>query len=659
MRFKFTIFLIALNVVAFGLIAYLNQQGGDANSEKRGLAHRLGRDLIEADRIGLSGSSLEAPRTLARDGNTWKLEAPMRWPANYFAVNRILNQLQFIEEEASFSIDELADTGQTLEDYGLADPSLELTLSEGDRSISLSIGTLTDIGNNIYLLGPDRERIYVVNRQVIDALLLDLNDLRKREIFEIPVFEVQELSLQIRSLDVGTTGDLKVRLAKKSGRWSFEAPLSAEADPALVFNTINTLAAVKVGRFISTGSLDAPTIGLENPFMRVTLHGNKRRQTLLIGNPEQGGEQNPEKETAYYYAKLESNPAIFTVQAKPFDELVRAQEALRERNFMDLQGRKLDSIHISENGRQIRLQKIEDGRWQVLESTGEGELQPRRADAEVMVQLIEDLDALRASQFAVDSPTGVDLDRLGFTTPRRVVDLFFEDDTSIRLELAHPEDDNEALYARTDQAEFVYEVERRPTLMSLPLNSLYYRNRNLEALPEAASVQRIALIDIAQSEPLFEYALDEAAADWQEALDEVEASERAAIEQLIATLRSFDVSTYLKDTFDPEGYPLEENRKLPWHYRLEATILLPGSERDEIRETTYVFTERLSGTKQIGGAERRKTMFELPQPTIDALYTLTEKMERPPEARGDNPEAPESVEPVPEPAPVPNPEPGI
>lgn len=650
MRFKFTIFLLALNLIAFGLIAYLGQQNSRSEAKRSGLANQLGRELTEAERIELSGRSLDTPRVLVREGNTWELEAPMRWPANYFAVNRILNQLQFIEEEVSFPIAELTNTGQTLEDYGLADPTLKLTLSEGGRSISISIGTLTDIGNNVYLLGPDQERIYVINRQVIDGLLLDLDELRKRELFEIPVFEVAELSLQIRSLDVGRTGDLKVRLAKTAGKWSFEAPLAAEADPALVSNAINNLAAVKVGRFIPADSINDSISGLDNPFMRVTLHGNKRRQTLLVGNSEERGEQTGEQKTTFYYAKLESNPAIFTVQAAPFDELVQAQEALRERNFMDFGEKELDSIHISENGRQIRLQKIEDGRWQVLESADENELQPRRADAGVIERLIDDLDALRATQFAVDSPRGIDLERLGFNAPRRVVDLFFENNASMRLELAHPEDDNNALYARTDQAEFIYEVERRPTLMSLPLSALHYRSRTLETLPEAASVQRIGLIDTSKRDPLFEYTLDESSRDWADSLDELDAEKREAIEELIATIRSFSVSAYLKDDFDPGGYPLEEDRKLPWRYRLEATLLLPGSERDEISEISYDFTERLSGTKQIGGSSSRGTMFELTQSTIDTLYTLTEEMERPPEARGSEPESPTPIEPVPEPS---------
>ena len=117
----------------------------------------------------------------------------MQWSANYFAINRILNQLQFLEEEASFPIDDIEKTGQSLADYGLENPLLRIVITAGEESISLSIGTLTEVGNNVYLLGPDEREIFVVNRQVIDGLLVDLNDLRTREIFDIPVFEVDAL----------------------------------------------------------------------------------------------------------------------------------------------------------------------------------------------------------------------------------------------------------------------------------------------------------------------------------------------------------------------------------------------------------------------------------------------------------------------------------
>ncbi|MFU8848422.1 MAG: DUF4340 domain-containing protein [Opitutales bacterium] len=645
MRFKFTIFLIGLNLVAFALIAYLTHKGTSADGSARSLAAQIGREIIEADRIELRGSGLEQPTVLTKEGSIWQISQPMRWQANYFAINRILNQLQFIEQEATFSVAEILSRGQSLADYGLEEPTIELIISEGQSAVHLSIGTLTDIGNNVYLLGPDRERIFVVGRTVIDSLIVGLSELRNREIFAIPVFEVNELSLQIKSTAESSNGDLKVRLANTAGQWRFEAPLSAQADPALVANTINALASLKVARFLDADASDPAMTGLDAPYMRVTLHGNKRRQTLLIGNRVEGSSSG--NSSSRFFAKLEDNPSVFTVDSRPFENLMLAQESLRERNFMPFDKTKLNAIHISENGRQIRLQKIESGDWQVLKSAGNGEIQPRRADPEVMETLIQDLQQIRAKAFVIDAPNTVDLERLGFNSPRRVVELQFDAAESISLQLAHPEDENEKLYAKTKNRESVYEVERRPTLQFLPLNTLHYRNRLLESLPKAALIRGLQLTNLKTGKNLLNLR-PQTEDEWINLLDQMEAVQAEAVSALLQGLRQFVVKSYLSDQYS-DGYQLDPEKKLPWAYRLRADILLPGGETDQTREIDYVFTERLSGTMQIGGSAARNTIFELELDLVEALYVLVEEMPLPPESLDKPVTDPEAPTPVSEP----------
>ena len=644
MRFKFTIFLLGLNLAAFGLIAYLSIQDDPFDQSSTSLSAQISREIIEADRIELRGSGLDQARVLTRSGANWQITQPMQWKANYFAINRILNQLQFIEQEASFAVAEILSTGQSLADYGLEEPVIKLVIAEGEASVQLSIGTLTDIGNNVYLLGPDRQRIFVVGREVIDGLLVDLSDLRNREIFDIPVFEVNELSLQIRSSGESSNGDLKVRLANKTGQWRFEAPLAVDADPALVSNTINTLASLQLGRFVEAAENDPTLTGLDSPFMRITLHGNKRRQTLLIGKPVPATGNN---NGARFFARLEENPVVFTVEARPFEDLLQAQESLRERNFMSFDAARLNAVYISEHNREIRLQKIETGDWQVLESSGSGEIKPRRADPAVMQALIRDLRQLRAQAFAVDAPSPVALQRLGFNTPRRNVRLQFDAAAPLVLELAHPEDENDKLYAKISGKEAVYEVDRRTMRQLLPLNTLHYRNRLLDTLPQAAVIQQVSLKNLLTGETSFSYRTD-SPAGWLPLLEQLETRPADAVSTLLQQLRKFGVKTYLSDQFT-DGVQLDPERTLPWAYRLQAEVLLPGGETGQIRTLEYVFTERLAGTMQIGGSAQHNTVFELNPDLIEALYQLSEEMPLPPEALGAAVPQPESPEPVPMP----------
>ena len=607
----------------------------------------IGREVIEADRIELNGKGLDTPRILEHDGSSWKITAPMQWSANYFAINRMLNQLQFLEEEASFSVAEIKQTGQTLADYGLEEPQLHLTISHKDESIELSVGTATEIGNNFYLLGPSKKDVFVVNSQVIESLLVDLGDLRNREIFNIPVFEIDALSLQIRAPEAVGNADFRVRVARTNNGWIFEAPLTAEADATQVANTINTLTAAKVVEFKEQEASDPILQGLENPTMRVTLHGNKRQQTLLIGNQVP---TTKDKETSTYFARIEDNPTVFTVAAAPFDKLREAQEGLRERNFMNFAPAALTSIDLSEGDLQIRLQKLETGSWQVIESTAETVIQPRHADPEIIAKLIDDLKNLRASTFAVDSPTPTDLDRLGFNTPRRSIKLSLGDEQTT-LRLAHPESENEKLYARSDKAEYIYTVDRRSTLQTIPLNAAYYRKRILETLPEAAKIKSIQLEKLETGEIIFSHTLKDEDLIWLKALSDTAEAEQQAILTLLDAIRQFKVKTYLVDEYQ-DAYSLDSETTRPWLYRLSAEILLPGDETDRSDTRSYVFAKRFSGTVQVGASSLHNVIFEIPQITLDALYTLTDDMQPPPEA-SDQPLAQQApITPVPEPVPT-------
>ena len=646
MRFKFTVFLLALNVTAFGLIAYLNHQARQIEPSNGGLSRQIGRELIDADRIELHGRGIETPRILERKGSTWHLIEPMQWSANYFAINRILNQLQFLEEEASFSVDEIEKTGQSLADYGLENPLLKIVIAKGDETVSISIGTLTEIGNNVYFLGPDALEIFVVNRQFIDSLLVDLNDLRSREIFDIPVFEVDALGLQIRSGNTADGSSLKVRLARNNGAWIFEAPLAAKANPALVDNTVNTLTAAKVQRFLETEQTDPIVQGLETPFMQVTIYGNKRRQTLIVGNLDPDSQGAPQ-----YFAKLEDNPAIFTVLARPFDALREAQEALRERNFMNFDSSMLSTINISENGRKIRLQKLETGEndWQVLESKGGNDIQPYRADPAIMDNLIKDLSSLRAKGFTADAPSTSDIESYGFNNPRRIVTLSFSEGDPLTLMLAYPENNRDALYAKTNLADFIFKVERSATLRMIPLNTPYYRNRILDILPAAARISALQLTNLQTGEAIFDYALGQENIPWNDLIEELDADHAEHIPVLLGAIRKFEVKSYLLDSY-AEAYPVDAEKSLPWRFQLSATIQLPGDETDRIETREYVFTDRLSGTVQVAGSKQYNTIFEIPQSLLDALYELTEDMEIPPEMKGEPVPTPAPIEPISTPA---------
>ena len=135
MRLKLTLTLVVFNLVVFGLIIYLDRTTGDPGGDPTP-SGILGTGVENVNRIEISGPALPEPRIIERmpDDRNWKVLSPTPWPANLFAISRILNQLQFLEEEVSFYVDELAQAGQSLADYGVDPPQLVLRVRMDGRT---------------------------------------------------------------------------------------------------------------------------------------------------------------------------------------------------------------------------------------------------------------------------------------------------------------------------------------------------------------------------------------------------------------------------------------------------------------------------------------------------------------------------------------------
>jgi hypothetical protein len=667
MRLKLTLVLFLANVAVFFALWRLDREAEVVVAPSGPLT----ADMADLDRVAITGRLLpEAPqsRVLVRqkDGN-WRIISQLwNWPANNFAVQNLVNQLQFLEQETSFPANQLGSSGQTLADYGLADPGLVLTLGAGTHTETLLVGSPTKLGGRLYVMNPADQLIRVVSQELLQNLTMPMDDpthsgLRNPRIFSLPYFEVNELSVRGAppsspgpgsvAPPAGTQGlgTPRVTLNKKGDQWSLDTPVQCPADTELVNGVVAQLDALTVSQFLAPADQDPARQGLANPSMRVTLTGSTS-QTLLLGSrvPPTAGGAAPNA-PAEYYAQLEDpaaapvpltddkgNPAlgpdgkpamapppVFTVAAGPFEILQNAQESLRERKFLAFNPAAITTLSIQQGNNSVRIQKLESGAsWQVLARDSAGAPTPVPADTALVVGLLDNLQKLEAVSFASDAPSPDDLHTFGLDDPQRVVTL--QGDKPLTFSLGvNTQVTPVRYYAQVEDAPFVYEIG--PAILNwLQLNPLHYRDRVLEVLPAAAQVQSLRLTDLVSNQTVVNYTLDAQNTTWAAVLAKEPEPVRAAVLTLESTVRSFEVASYLQGNFT-NNYSLDARTPTPWRYRLDAGIRLPGADQTQAQTAPWVcyFTDRLGGSTQIGGSPQPPMIFTLPQPLIDALYALT------------------------------------
>lgn len=605
MRLKLIITLLFLNGLVFYAIHYFKHQPTHEIVSQ----NLLGNVVKDIDRIEVCIKGETQVRSFERIDNEWMITKPMSWPANLFAIQRIITQLQFLSPEVTFSLKEIERSGQNLEDYGLKDPNMTLTFWSGFHKSELHIGKATNLGNRVYVLSPNKDDILVIKESLLESLTTDLKDLRNSQLFNIPIFELNTLTAQLLS-----PYNLKIRLTRKGESWAFEAPFEADANSTLVNDAINQLTSINAKRFITDKDAKANITGLLHPKMKVTLVGNNRKQTLLIGNIDK---EDASENT--YYAQLENRPTIFTVSAAPFLALQGAQEALREKHFINLDPTKIKNITISQSGSAVNLHKLESGVWKVLTKDEKGNLNSIAADNEVVTRLIEKIRKLEAVSFLSDAPSAATLNQFGLEEPQRLIQIVSTDDEQ-ELLIGNVNDETGHLYAKMKNSPFIYEVQAN-ILAEVPVSVLHYQDRLLNQLPNGAIIESMKLTFIPKDKILFERSLHGTNSNWEKLLESESPDKRTALLAMIHGAYEFKVKDYLQKQFT-QSVKLDKNSTLPWVYKLELRVLLPGGEHNEKKSLEYYFTKRLSGSLQIGGSPSRDSIFKLNQDWVDNLFVF-------------------------------------
>ncbi|MBL9216756.1 MAG: DUF4340 domain-containing protein [Opitutaceae bacterium] len=634
MRSKVTVVLLFLNVVLFAYIYYFEQVKPIDSAGKTVLGSEV------ASITAFTRSSPGAPDVRAEldpnRGNTWWLTAPYEWPANPNAIARILNELQLLKAETSFAVADIGRSNQTLASYGLEQPALTLTFHAAGKDYTLRIGDDTGIGNRLYVLSPDGSRIHVVSRSLAESLGLPLADLRAESIFTIPVFEVRSLNVQ-----TPPPSNLKVRLRRDAAaRWSFETPILARAGKSAVEVTINSLNALTARNFLSSHDTDLERSGLNAPALRVTLEGNARRETLLLGSASATAGE--------YYAKTEDRAVVFTtaVPASLLDVLRTAHETLRDTRILDFEPGTVTGLTIVAPGQpELTLQKLEaaapaagakpgdtparDG-WQAVVRVSGQAPQTVAADPGVVTDLLQKLHQLAARKFLSDAPSLGELESWGFNRPDREITLRLStgggprgtEPSTLTLRVGTSPDKPGEAFAVVTNAPFVYQIV--PDLLDdTPSAALAYRLRLLRELPDGARITGLRLVELAGGAEVFGVTNDTALTPESLSGANLSPAARQALGALLGQLRTLSARRFTAETFSAEQADTADGPR-PWKYRLDLTVAFAGGNGGGNGTSSLFLTDRLGGSTLLAGtADFGGVEFEVTQEMLDALFTLT------------------------------------
>jgi hypothetical protein len=350
-------------------------------------------DFKESDVQALTIRSAEGEIEVTRESDgAWTITKPRRLEADAQAVEEFLRVL--ILAKVSRVVD---DSGTDLQPYGLATPSLTVSVRLASGAQTLRLGDSAPLSATLYALREGTSKVLLTTLSGREVLTKGVQDLRRKRVFRFDRERVTRLKL--------ATPQETVVLYKEGhgekAEWKIKAPVETAADQPEVKSLLFALEDLKAQAFI-----DDPR---ERTAKRATLGSPQATLTLREGETDRALSlfQDPLDKTAAYAETTDQEPFYLIAPAAARD-LAKSLFVLRNKQLIAAEPDRVKTLVIKKDGQEYSLTH-EGSDWLVDGDPG------AKADAARLNMLVSRVVRLQAERIVTERPT--DLKTYGLTAP--------------------------------------------------------------------------------------------------------------------------------------------------------------------------------------------------------------------------------------------------
>jgi len=336
--------------------------------------------LQPADVTGISirkkgGDSVVLERN---DAGQWQITTPTKLAADQEAVSSVLSTL------SSLNSDRLVeDKASSLEQYGLAQPSIAVEIIKKDKKVQqLLIGDDTPTGNGAYAAVAGDPRVFTMASYNKNAFVKSVNDLRDKRLLTFDSDKVSSVELSAKKETVA--------FARSKDEWQIVKPKPFRADRSHVEELLRTLRDAKMDL---SGSEDekkaAAAFGSGAPFATA-------RVTDVSGTQELQVRKNKEN----YYAKSSAVAGVYKLSSATGTALDKGLDDFQNKKLFDFGFADPDKVELHDGSKSYFLTRGGSDWW----SNGT-KMEPSTVSA-----LVDKIRDLAASKFAETGFTATQMD---------------------------------------------------------------------------------------------------------------------------------------------------------------------------------------------------------------------------------------------------------
>jgi hypothetical protein len=348
-----------------GYVYFIELPTERANTEKATAEKKL-LPLERQDITGLTVQAFSEEIVLVpgQDG-TWKMTAPLQAEADAREVDALLRALllgkvtRVVDEEAN-----------ALEPFGLAKPSVTVTITAGSRKERIAIGDIGPISSTLYVMRDSDKKVLLTDLAAKDFLNKRLYAFRKKEVLPFDEAKAERLRLTYpnREIVLYRTGEVD---KLKRNKWVLRAPREAPADTTEARMLLARIQEVKALGFIDAGKeREAVAKTLKKPQLRLTVY--------VAGTEQTASFYQPDPSSGEAYAVTTEQAPIYRISPSVIKDLTKEPFALQDKRLLGAEYDDIAMLTVKTQSEQYTLIN-QTGTW-VFEGKPEEKLDQQKVD---------------------------------------------------------------------------------------------------------------------------------------------------------------------------------------------------------------------------------------------------------------------------------------
>jgi hypothetical protein len=359
-----------------------------------------------------------------KDGEKWKIAAPIEGPAESAAVMADATKIKDLKYSRAFSKNDAERPTDSMTSLNNPQRIVKLTDKTG-KSTVVKVGLRQALSSGTYVQKDGDDTIYLADADLNAEMQKGLDEFRGKRVTEFAQNDATRIEV---------SGEQQYTLSKNNDQWTVDSPIKGRADKVAVNKILSAASNMTAMKYVDDNPKNLRPYGLEPPRLTVTIQTETKTPKPAPGPPTSApSEADFEiKKNTYkiaiggtaddkVFARLldAGSNSVFQLAATSTKDLGPAMDDLRDKAVVDLQNRQPQSITYSAHGQRIKLVKSASQQWEIAPEIAS--LPPRPAEMAAVTDLMTALRGMKAMGFEAGQTPSQGLDQ-----PRSTIELVME-----------------------------------------------------------------------------------------------------------------------------------------------------------------------------------------------------------------------------------------